>query len=73
MGLILEALKQAFKEEGADVQFLNTGTRVLSTEAQAKYSDVRRVERDYTHGVSKARKAAVGVGSATRKKTTKEI
>jgi hypothetical protein len=40
---------------GKDVKFLNTGSRVIETSAQAKYHDTLRAERDYTRGVHKAR------------------
>lgn len=58
MGFIKDAIMKTYKEMGMEVEFLNHKPQVLETPAQAKYNDIRRVERNYTHGVSKARKEA---------------
>lgn len=51
MGILKDAISAAYKAEtGKDLQWLNTKPQVIETAAQAKYNDVRRVERDYTHG-----------------------
>lgn len=56
MGLIKDAIKQIYAEQGIDVEFVgNDKPRVIKTAAQAKYDDVRRTERDYTHGVHRAK------------------
>lgn len=55
MGLIKDAIKQMYAENGVKVEFLNTKPRVIQTAAQAKYSDTRKVERGYIQGVHKAR------------------
>ena len=55
---IREVLKQAAAEQGREIEFIDSPTRVIETTAQAKYNDVRRVERGYVQGVHKARKEA---------------
>lgn len=62
MGIIKDAIRSVIekdaKERGLDIQFLDSPTRVIKTAAQAKYDDVRRVERGYVQGVHRARKEA---------------
>lgn len=53
---IREVLKQSAKEQGREITFIDSPTRVIETAAQAKYNDVRRVESGYVQGVHKARK-----------------
>lgn len=64
MGILKDAIRSVIekdaKERGLDIQFLDTPTRVIKTAAQAKYDDVRRVERGYVQGVHRARKEAKG-------------
>lgn len=59
MGIIKDALRKILAEEaqrtGRDIHFLDNPTQVIETEAQAKYNDVRRVERGYVQGVHKAK------------------
>jgi len=43
---------------GVQVEFLNTGSRVIQSSAQAKYSDTRKAEKGYIQGVHNARKEA---------------
>ena len=50
-----EVLKQTAAEQGREIEFLDSPTRVIETTAQAKYNDIRRVERNYTHGVHNAK------------------
>lgn len=54
MGIILNALK----EQGVEAEWVGEKPRVLKTAAQSKYDDLRKVERNYTRGVHKARKEA---------------
>ena len=62
MGAIKDALRKVLAEEaqrtGRDIRFLDTPTQVIETAKQAKYNDIRRVERGYVQGVHKARKEA---------------
>nr|DAF67740.1 MAG TPA: hypothetical protein [Caudoviricetes sp.] len=62
MGILKDAIRQVLsesaKEQGIDIKFIDSPTRVIKTSAQSKYDDVRRVERNYTRGVHKARKEA---------------
>lgn len=38
---IREVLKQAAAEQGREIEFIDSPTRVIETTAQAKYNDVR--------------------------------
>lgn len=62
MGAIKDALRKILAEEaqrtGRDIRFLDTPTQVIETAKQAKYNDIRRVERGYVQGVHQARKEA---------------
>lgn len=62
MGILKDAIRKAIsetaKESGVEIQFIDSPTRVIKTAAQAKYDDVRRVERGYVQGVHRARKEA---------------
>lgn len=62
MGAIKDALRKILTEEaqrtGRDIRFIDTPTQVIETAKQAKYNDIRRVERGYVQGVHKARKEA---------------
>lgn len=62
MGAIKDALRKILTEEaertGRDIRFIDSPTRVIETSEQAKYNDIRRVERGYVQGVHKARKEA---------------
>lgn len=62
MGMLKDALRKVIKEDaekrGIHVEFIDSPVQVIETAAQAKYNDIRRVERNYTHGVHKARKEA---------------
>ncbi len=62
MGAIKDTLRKILAEEaqrtGRDIRFLDTPTQVIETAKQAKYKDIRRVERGYVQGVHKARKEA---------------
>lgn len=55
MGIIKDAIQKSCSEKGVSVEFLNTGSRVLSSSARSKYNDTLRVERGYTRGVHNAR------------------
>ena len=60
MGILKDALRQVLAEEaaktGRQIEFIDSPAKVLKTAAQSKYDDVRRVERNYTHGVHNAKK-----------------
>ena len=58
MGIIKDAIKKMYAEQGVQVKFLNTKPRVIQTAAQAKYADLRKTEPGYIQGVHKARKEA---------------
>nr|DAL89055.1 MAG TPA: Mitochondrial ribosomal protein L31 [Bacteriophage sp.]DAM94488.1 MAG TPA: Mitochondrial ribosomal protein L31 [Caudoviricetes sp.] len=58
MGILKDAIKQALAESGVNAEWVGNAPRVLETSAQAKYNDLRKVERNYTNGVHKARKKA---------------
>lgn len=62
MGIIKDAIRKVLTEEaqrtGRDIRFIDSPTEVIETPAQAKYNDIRRVERGYVQGVHKARKEA---------------
>lgn len=53
MGAIKDALRKILAEEaqrtGRDIRFLDTPTQVIETAKQAKYNDIRRVERGYVN------------------------
>ena len=53
MGILKNAIETVFADMGKDVKFLNTGSRVIETSAQAKYHDTLRTEKGYTQGVQK--------------------
>lgn len=58
MGLLDTLISEANKNRPAEEQItrLHTGARVLETEAQAKYNDTRKAERNYTCGKGRALK-----------------
>ena len=62
MGIIKDAIRKVLTEEaqrtGRDIRFIDSPTQVIETPAQAKYNDIRRVERGYVQGVHSARKEA---------------
>jgi len=58
MGILKNAIKKACEDMGVQVEFLNTGSRVIQSSAQAKYSDTRKAEKGYIQGVHNARKEA---------------
>ena len=49
---------EALREQGVKAEWVGEKPRVLKTAAQSKYDDLRKVERNYTRGVHKARKEA---------------
>lgn len=54
---ILDVIQKTLDEQGNGGKVLRTGMCVLETPRQAKYNDLRKVERNYTHGVHNAKKA----------------
>lgn len=55
---IREVLAQSAKEQGREIRFIDSPTKVIETAEQAKYNDIRRIERGYVQGVHKTRKEA---------------
>ena len=54
-----DAILAAIQQEHPDAHWVgNEKPHMIESTAQAKYNDVRRVERNYTKGVHKARKEA---------------
>lgn len=59
MGILKDAILAAIQQEHPDAHWVgNEKPHMIESTAQAKYNDVRRVERNYTKGVHKARKKA---------------
>lgn len=58
MGILKDAIVTALREQGVEAQWVGEKPRVLRTAAQAKYDDVRKVEKGYVQGVNRARKEA---------------
>lgn len=59
MGILKDAILAAIQQEHPDAHWVeNEKTHMIESTAQAKYNGVRRVERNYTKGVHKARKEA---------------
>ena len=58
MGIIKDAIKQMYADQGVQVEFRNTKPRVIQNARQAKYADLRKSEPGYIQGVHKARKEA---------------
>ncbi len=67
MGILKDAILAAIQQEHPDAHWVgNEKPHMIESTAQAKYNDVRRVERNYTKGVHKARKEANN-GSSSNK------
>jgi len=60
---ILSAIQKTLDEQGSGAKLLGTGKRVIESTAQAKYSDTRKVERNYTRGVHNANKEANSINA----------
>ena len=58
MGILKDAILNALKEQGVEAEWIGEKPRVLKMAAQSKYDDLRKVERNYTRCVHKARKEA---------------
>ena len=58
MGILKDAIRKALAESGVNAEWVGNAPRVLETPAQEKYNDLRKIERNYTNGVHKARKEA---------------
>ena len=55
MGILKDAILAAIQQEHPDAHWVgNEKPHMIESTAQAKYNDVRRVERNYTKGVHKA-------------------
>lgn len=59
MGLLKDAIKQAYAEQGTEITWMGNKPKQIQSAAQAKYSDLRKTERNYTKGVHKARKEEI--------------
>ena len=51
MGIIKDALKSMYEEQGIEVKFLDTKPKPIKSAAQSKYDDLRKTERSYGRGV----------------------
>ena len=51
MGIIKDALKSMYEEQGIEVEFLDTKSKLIKSAAQSKYDDLRKTERNYVRGV----------------------
>ena len=52
MGILKDAILAAIQQEHPDAHWVgNEKPHMIESTAQAKYNDVRRVERNYTKGV----------------------
>lgn len=58
MGLFKDTIKQAYAEQGTEITWMGNESKQIQSAAQAKYSDLRKTERNYTKGVHNARKEA---------------
>lgn len=58
MGVIKDAIMQALKEQGVQAEWVGEKPRRIQSAKQAKYDDLRKVEKGYIQGVHKARKEA---------------
>lgn len=56
MGVIKDAIMQALKEQGVQAEWVGEKTRRIQSAKQAKYADLRQVEKGYIQGVHKSRK-----------------
>ena len=56
MGVIKDAIMQALKEQGVQAEWVGEKPRRIQSAKQAKYADLRKVEKVYIQGVHKARK-----------------
>lgn len=58
MGVIKDAIMQALKEQGVQAEWVGDKPRRIQSAKQAKYADLRQVEKRYIQGVHKSRKEA---------------
>lgn len=58
MGILKDAILNAIRKTHPDAKWVGNAPKVVKSEAQSKYDDLRKVERNYTKGVYKARKEA---------------
>lgn len=57
MGLLKDAILETIRETHPDAHWVgNENPKMIKSAAQSKYDDLRKVERNYTRGVNKARK-----------------
>lgn len=57
MGLLKNIILETIRETHPDAHWVgNEKPRVIKSEAQSKYDDLRKVESNYVRGVNKARK-----------------
>ena len=58
MGVIKDAIMQTLKEQGVQAEWVGDKPRRIQSAKQAKYADLRKVEKGYIQGVHKSRKEA---------------
>lgn len=59
MGILKDAILETIRETHPDAHWVgNEKPHRIKSESQSKYDDLRKVERNYTKGVHKARKEA---------------
>ena len=51
MGVIKDAIMQALKEQGVQAEWVGEKPRRIQSAKQAKYADLRKVEKGYIQGV----------------------
>lgn len=66
MGVIKDAIMQALKEQGVQAEWVGEKPRRIQSAKQAKYADMRKVEKGYIQGVHKARKEANNGSSSSK-------
>lgn len=66
MGVIKDAIMQALKEQGVQAEWVGEKPRRIQSAKQAKYADLRKVEKGYIQGVHKARKEANNGSSGSK-------
>lgn len=74
MGILKDAILAAIQQEHPDAHWVgNEKPHMIESTAQAKYNDVRRVERNYTKGVHKAKERRLTMDECITKEMTKSL
>lgn len=58
MGILKNAILETLHEQGVQAEWVGEKPRRIQSAKQAKYADLRKVEKGYIQGVHKARKEA---------------